>query len=409
MGKLPQIVIGAGLAGLACALTLRKSKREVLILEAQSQVGGRIQSRRTPEGFLVDEGFQVLLTSYPELRRFVDLDQLELKPFHSGALIYNGKKNQEAFDLLANPLWHPCAIFDDLTNENLNLMDIFLTLNLLRRSRSHANDSPMGKTTTLQFLHEFGFSDSFISYFWIPFLSGVYLDQNLESGSDFFMFLIRCFGFGSISLPREGMSALPKQMAQNLEPGSFRFNCSVRSWTKNSVTLEGGEVIGAENVICAHDPSQNLEEIPYRELTTHYFTSSQFTKLNWRRWLALVPPKHGFSINHMAMLSEVNSNYSANGEPLLSVSVLSGNSDVGRVKKELQQITGLQLGFKEVCTTVVRKALPVSIAKEGNGFAVKDGVFYCGDRWASPSINGALRSGRMVAEKILSRDHFLVT
>jgi phytoene dehydrogenase-like protein len=59
------IVIGAGLSGLACALTLREQGLEPLVLEASDAVGGRVRTDRR-EGFLLDRGFQVLQTWYPE-------------------------------------------------------------------------------------------------------------------------------------------------------------------------------------------------------------------------------------------------------------------------------------------------------------------------------------------------------
>lgn len=58
-------IIGGGLSGLACALSLREQGREPLILEASDEVGGRIRTDYH-DGFLLDRGFQVLQTWYPE-------------------------------------------------------------------------------------------------------------------------------------------------------------------------------------------------------------------------------------------------------------------------------------------------------------------------------------------------------
>ena len=66
------VVIGAGLAGLAAAGTLHRAGREVLVLERNDAVGGRVRTD-CESGFLLDRGFQVLLTAYPELDRHVDL------------------------------------------------------------------------------------------------------------------------------------------------------------------------------------------------------------------------------------------------------------------------------------------------------------------------------------------------
>ena len=71
------LVIGAGLAGLTAATVLKQAGHEVLVVEAGDDVGGRVRTDHQ-EGFLLDRGFQILLTSYPELVRHLDLDSLEL-------------------------------------------------------------------------------------------------------------------------------------------------------------------------------------------------------------------------------------------------------------------------------------------------------------------------------------------
>jgi phytoene dehydrogenase-like protein len=72
------IVVGAGLAGLAAARHLQDAGRTVRVLEASERVGGRVRSDRV-DGFVLDRGFQVLLTSYPEARRMLDYPALRLR------------------------------------------------------------------------------------------------------------------------------------------------------------------------------------------------------------------------------------------------------------------------------------------------------------------------------------------
>jgi phytoene dehydrogenase-like protein len=61
------VVVGAGLAGLACALDLVAAGRDVRLVEASDGVGGRVRTDAV-DGFLLDRGFQVILEAYPELR-----------------------------------------------------------------------------------------------------------------------------------------------------------------------------------------------------------------------------------------------------------------------------------------------------------------------------------------------------
>ena len=67
----PVVIVGAGVSGLCCALHLQERGLRVLLLEADADVGGRVRTDRV-DGFLLDRGFQVLLTAYPEARAMLD-------------------------------------------------------------------------------------------------------------------------------------------------------------------------------------------------------------------------------------------------------------------------------------------------------------------------------------------------
>jgi phytoene dehydrogenase-like protein len=80
------IIVGAGLAGLACARHLAEAGVPCIILEGDARIGGRIKTDRV-DGFLLDHGFQVLQMAYPEARRTLDYGRLELKSFAPGAIV----------------------------------------------------------------------------------------------------------------------------------------------------------------------------------------------------------------------------------------------------------------------------------------------------------------------------------
>ena len=92
------------MAGLVCAKELaRRGRSDFLLLEAEEEPGGRVRSRRTAEGFVLDRGFQVLLDSYPAARRHLDIPALEPCYFESGAILHDGRKSWT----VAHPLRHP--------------------------------------------------------------------------------------------------------------------------------------------------------------------------------------------------------------------------------------------------------------------------------------------------------------
>ena len=88
------IIVGAGLAGLCCARELQAKGIGFQILEASDGIGGRVRTDAM-DGFLLDRGFQVLLTAYPEAKRALDCTRLELKPFVPGVISwYAGRMNR---------------------------------------------------------------------------------------------------------------------------------------------------------------------------------------------------------------------------------------------------------------------------------------------------------------------------
>ena len=61
------VVVGAGIAGLSCAATLQQAGVKALVLEAADGVGGRVRTD-VQDGFLLDRGFQIFLTSESDMR-----------------------------------------------------------------------------------------------------------------------------------------------------------------------------------------------------------------------------------------------------------------------------------------------------------------------------------------------------
>ena len=112
------LVIGAGIAGLSCGLKLQKAGIPFTILESSDGPGGRVRSDKV-EGFTLDRGFQIFLTSYPEAKEVLDYADLDLKPFYAGAYVHYKNK----FHKVADPLRHPLDGVQSLFNSTGTIGD----------------------------------------------------------------------------------------------------------------------------------------------------------------------------------------------------------------------------------------------------------------------------------------------
>ncbi|MBE3032537.1 MAG: FAD-dependent oxidoreductase, partial [Actinobacteria bacterium] len=165
------IVVGAGLAGLCCARELASQGVDVLVLERSDAAGGRLRTDEV-DGFLLDRGFQVLLTAYPEARRALDYERLGLRPFYAGALV----RHRGGFARVADPLRHPLDAARNLRSGPGSLVDKLRVARLRRRlSRASLNEVlEAPQVTTAEALRLEGFSREIVDGFFRPFFGGIF-------------------------------------------------------------------------------------------------------------------------------------------------------------------------------------------------------------------------------------------
>jgi phytoene dehydrogenase-like protein len=151
----PVLIVGAGMAGLACASALHRAQNPFVLLEAADAVGGRVRTDLTPDGFRLDRGFQVLLSAYPEVRRQIRLEALRPRAFRSGAVIRLPDGSQTLLpDPLRNPLALPGALFSPIGSLADKLRIARLVLELLPQSPESLLAGP--GATTLEYLRARG-------------------------------------------------------------------------------------------------------------------------------------------------------------------------------------------------------------------------------------------------------------
>lgn len=406
------IIVGAGLAGLNCARELSSQGRQVLVCEAADQVGGRIRTEGH-EGFLLDYGFEVLQTAYPEAQRTLEYTALDLRPFLPGALIrHNGK-----FHRISDPWRDPLGLFGMLFSPIGNLPDKWRMAQLRRRVRSMSIEDiyERSETTTLERLHELGFSPAMVEGFFRPFLSGVFFDPELSVSSRAFEFIFKAFASGDTAVPAAGMAAIPKQLASALPPDAIRTNSPVKEVSPTGVTLATGERIEASNVVVATDGISAARllgqaNLPATRATTCLYFAAPEPPID-EPMLVLNGTGQG-PINNLVVPSLLSSNYAPSGQSLIAVSVMGNPAqDDSRLEADVRQQLNAWFGkgitkWRHLKTLRIRDALPMQRPPirhpRHHDPRQPNGILVCGEFGNPTSIHWALYSGRRAAEFILS-------
>ncbi len=406
------IIIGAGLAGLAAARTCVRAGLTPLVLEGADDVGGRLTTERI-DGFLLDRGFQVLLDSYPEARAVLDLDALHLGRFAPGALVRRGK----GFGRVADPWRAPVAGIGSLFSGVFTPGDAWRMLRLRADAiLSLEGESPeVDGVTAARALHARGFSDRAIEGFFRPFFGGVFLDPQLTASRDWFEFLFGLFATGSASLPANGMQAIPRQLAAALPAGTVRVQAQVRSVRAGEVELTGGERIAARAIIVATDARHAAVLLPsmrapaWNSCATLYYAAPQ-SPLD-APLLVLDGDGRRGPVNHVCVPSDIAPSYAPPGQALVSATVVGvpHTEDAALDRDARVQMTrwfGDQVrGWRLLRIAHVPYSLPRTTPRaDARDAAVRigDGLYAAGDYLETPSINGALRSGRRAAEAVIA-------
>ncbi|NJL74400.1 MAG: NAD(P)/FAD-dependent oxidoreductase [Saprospiraceae bacterium] len=157
------LIIGGGVAGLTAAIYLTRQGKTVTVLEATDRVGGRVKTDLV-EGYRLDHGFQVFLTSYPEAKALLDYPALDLRYFLPGALLMGEGTN---FKLVGDPLRWFASTWRTLFDSIGTWQDKFKVLQLRQNLRSKSVETifQQPEITTAVALKDYGFSDAMIASF----------------------------------------------------------------------------------------------------------------------------------------------------------------------------------------------------------------------------------------------------
>jgi phytoene dehydrogenase-like protein len=402
------VVVGAGLAGLACARHLHQAGLDVVVLEAADAVGGRVRTDEV-DGFLLDRGFQALLTAYPEAQRVLDLTALDLAELYPGALV----RAEGAFHRVADPFRRPFDALRSARAPVARLRDYRAVAQLRSRTRGKRVEALLSRreTSAAELLGLLGLSDRLVERFFRPLLAGMLLDPELESSSRMVDFLVSMVSSGHVALPAEGMEAIPRRLASELSRDSVRLEAPVERLEGGAVLLASGERLEGRAVVVATDGAEaarlvaEISAPAWRGTTCLYFAADE-------------PPVEGpllvlngegaGPVNHLCVLSQVAPSYAPEGAALVSANVLGvGGEAIERaVLDQLRSWFGEGVeSWRHLRTYEIERALPAvtppALEPKDRAVRLRAGLYVCGDHRETPSIQGALVSGRRAAQALV--------
>jgi phytoene dehydrogenase-like protein len=363
------------------------------------------------DGFLLDRGFQVLLTAYPEARRALDYGSLGLGGFEPGAMIRMDGGFTQFSDPLRRPRTAPAALRSPVATLSDKLRLGWMRQELVARRPSRILSRP--DRSAREALKDRGFSDEVIKRFFRPFFGGVLIDPDLETSSRLMEIFFRCFSTGDAVLPAAGMGAMARQLADRLKPGTISLGRRVAEVRPGAVRLEDGDWLERPAVVVATEEREacrllGTEPPRVNRTTTCVYFDAPAAEINGRL-LVLAPPGEG-PVNELAIPSAVSPAYAPPGRSLVSVSAAGDQARrddlLEAVKAQLGGWFGRNTvdGWRHLATRRIDYALPNfgpgRFVPGGLPPKLDPGLFVCGDHRESPSIQGALVSGRKAADAV---------
>ena len=394
----PVAVVGAGLAGLSCAVALHEAGVPVQVFEASDGVGGRVRSDHV-DGVTLDRGFQVALTAYPEMHRQLDMAALDLQAFDPGALVWRNGRGA----VVGDPFRQPSTTFSTVMAPIGSVFDKARIGLLRHRLRSvhpvRLLQGPDGSTHDA--LVDAGFSDTILERFFRPLVGGIQLDPELADSRRMFDIIFRMLADGDSAVPAAGMQAIPEQLAARLPPGTIHLGAPVGSTSATTVAPEDGDEIRAAAVVVATEGPVaarllDLPEVESKSVGAVYFAAREAPIDS--KYVVLDGTGRGPVLN-VAVMSNVASTYASDGRHLV-VAAMPGHIGDGierSARAQLRDWWGPAVdGWEHLHTYRIAHGQPRQRAPFDPKRSVRldDGRFVCGDHRDTASIQGAMYSGR---------------
>ncbi len=387
------IVVGAGITGLVAAIELEKQGYSPFVIDKNNVVGGRLATA-FHEGVPLDIGFQVLLTAYPEAKRYLNYSSLNLKYFLPGAVIHHENKKT----LWGDPLRNFFFLKDTLLSNTGNVIDKLKIFILQRQLKSKSLERIFKKeeTTTIDYLYRFGFSETVINNFFQPFFAGIYLEEALTTSSRLFEFVFKMFAEGHAAIPAKGIQAIAEQLKNQLTQTKFMLATEVKTISSKQLILASGKKVAFDK--CIYTIPTEFDHVKWKSCENLYFEiEKQKEELNI---IGLFTHQNKLVNNYHF----VTSLYPHAEKSIISVTIIKHHqhtdSDlIQLVKEELHNQLGLT-NLQLIKHYRIPKALPqiTNLKYKPKKLRVENDVIYTGDYTVQGSINSAMLAGKRAVE-----------
>ena len=424
------VVVGGGISGLVAALELERAGREVVLLEKEQEIGGRVRSS-TVHGYTIDHGFQVLFTAYPVLTSYLDLEALQLRDFLPGARIVGpGEQGGDDASLIGDAIRNPALLLPTLAARHVSLVDKLRILGL----RSLATSLSVEECFSARYqalgarelLAQRGLAGSVVERFFAPFYGGIFLDRTLTTSASMLLFTFKMLAEGRTTVPAAGIGAISAQLASRLAPTTVRTDAAVVALDivddgVRGVRLESGEELAASDVVLATESpvTGSLAATAGVHIATPrgalrcatvYFASREVPLPGRALWLNA---DRNAVVSHAVTMTEVAPEYAPAGHHLLAATAVGRAAEhedrtlADGALKELKRLRGSSLPDLEL-VAIVRVAYaqypqpPHFIAHRPSVETTVRGLWVGGEAVHSSSLEGAARGGRDAARAVLA-------
>ena len=380
------LIIGAGFAGLSAAITLESAGVDVTVIEASDRPGGRIASD-VINGFICDRGFQLINAKYPALQELEVIKEIDFIPAPRVIEVAFGDRRHR----IGDPRQVPWTALNKATGtipEKLALLRFIV-------GKAKAGES-IGEA-----LRNTGTCYDRVLR---PFLQGVFLTDPDNVDATYGHSIIKSFVNGKPGVPRNGVGELPKALAKRVS--NIVYNTRVDRIDLTSVHTNNGTYT-ANKIVVATDATTatqllGLTEVPRMAgCITWYHAVSQNPSGNGS--LVVDGQRRGPIINTVVM-SDISANYAPSGQHLVSTTT-ELNVTESDVRRHLAVVWGTGThDWQFIAKYEIPAALPIhSVGRAlSQSMKISEHHFVAGDHRTVPSQQGALFSGRLVAQLLLN-------